>query len=35
MNIIQTKTFVKRNDRSMHEEYLGPVKFILAIVGPQ
>ncbi len=34
-NIVQTKTLVKRNNRSSHEEYLGPVKFIVAIVGPQ
>ena len=34
-NIIQTKTLVMRNDRSMSDEYLGPIKFILAIVGPQ
>jgi hypothetical protein len=34
-HIIQTKTFVRRNNTSKNDEYLGPIKFIVAIVGPQ
>ncbi len=33
--ISQTKIMVRRNGSSMSDEYLGPIKFIVAIVGPQ
>jgi hypothetical protein len=35
VHINQTKTFVRRNNSSKNDEYLGPIKFIVAIVGPQ
>ena len=34
VHINQTKTFVRRNNSSKNDEYLGPIKFIVAIVGP-
>ena len=34
VHINQTKTLVRRNNSSKNDEYLGPIKFTVAIVGP-